>query len=134
MDGIKNHLWAALKTAVQGWFNDKVEELLGLGKSVWNLLTKGGIALAQVGKMVWEGLKAAIPPALIAMLVERLVAMIVPAAGAIMAIIQRPAGRLGRDPAHHGRDRPLRRLPEGRQVRQRRPRLRHTRSPPPPSR
>ena len=87
MDGIKNHLWAALKTAVQGWFNDKVEELLGLGKSVWNLLTKGGIALAQVGKMAWEGLKAAIPPALIALLVERLVAMIVPAAGAIMAII-----------------------------------------------
>ena len=87
MDGIKNHLWAALKQAVQAWFNDKVESLLGLGKSVWNLLTKGGIAFAQVGKMVWEGLKAAIPPALIALLVERLVAMIVPAAGAIMAII-----------------------------------------------
>ena len=34
MDGIKNHLWAALKLAIQQWFNDKVEQLLGLGKSV----------------------------------------------------------------------------------------------------
>ena len=34
MDGIKNHLWKALKTAVQTWFNEKLESLLGLGKSV----------------------------------------------------------------------------------------------------
>ena len=88
MDGIKNHLWAALKQAISQWFNDKVESLLGLGKSVWNLLTKGGITMAQVGKMAWEAIKSAIPPALIAILVERLVSMIVPAAGAVMAIIQ----------------------------------------------
>ena len=88
MDGIKNHLWKALKTAVQSWFNEKVESLLGLGKSVWNLLTKGGITMAQVGKMAFDALKAAIPPALIALLVERLVAMIVPAAGAVMAVVQ----------------------------------------------
>ena len=88
MDGIKNHLWKALKTAIAGWFNDKVEQVLGLGKSVWNLLTKGGIGLAQIGKMAWEALQAAIPPALIAILVEKLVSMIVPAAGAVLAIIQ----------------------------------------------
>ena len=88
MDGIKNHLWVALKQAISQWFNDKVESLLGLGKSVWNLLTKGGITMAQVGKMAWEAIKSAIPAALIAILVERLVSMIVPAAGAVMAIIQ----------------------------------------------
>lgn len=88
MDGIKNHLWAALKQAISQWFNDKVESLLGLGKSVWNLLTKGGITMAQVGKMAWDAIKSAIPAALIAILVERLVSMIVPAAGAVMAIIQ----------------------------------------------
>ncbi len=52
------------------------------------MLTKGGISLAQVGKMAWEALKAAIPAALIQILVEKLVSMIVPAAGAIMAIIE----------------------------------------------
>ncbi len=44
--------------------------------------------MAQVGKMAWEAIKAAIPAALIAILVERLVSMIVPAAGAVMAIVQ----------------------------------------------
>ncbi|MDA0182771.1 hypothetical protein OJ997_20835, partial [Solirubrobacter phytolaccae] len=88
VDGIKNHLWTALKTAVQGWFNEKLESLLGLGKSVLGLLQKGGIGMAQVGKMAFEALKAAIPPALIALLVERLVSMIVPAAGAVMAVVQ----------------------------------------------
>lgn len=88
VDGIKNHLWVALKTAVQGWFNEKLESLLGLGKSVMSLLAKGGISMAQVGKMAFEALKAAIPPALIALLVERLVSMIVPAAGAVMAVVQ----------------------------------------------
>jgi hypothetical protein len=88
MDGIKNHLWVALKNAISEWFNSKVESLLGLGKSVWNLLSRGGINMAKVGKMAWEAIKAAIPPALIAILVERLVSMIVPAAGAVMAIVQ----------------------------------------------
>ncbi|HEX6024800.1 MAG TPA: hypothetical protein VFZ00_22605, partial [Solirubrobacter sp.] len=88
MDGIRNHLWVALKTAIQQWFSDKVQQLLGLGTAVWNLLKRGGISLAQIGKMAWEGIKAAIPPALIALLIERLVAMLVPAAAAVMAIIQ----------------------------------------------
>ena len=62
--------------------------MLGLGRTVWNLLTRGGIQLAQIGRMAWEAIKAAIPPALIALLIERLVAMLVPAAAAVMAIIQ----------------------------------------------
>jgi hypothetical protein len=88
MDGVRNHLWTALKTAVREWFNSKVEEVVGLGAAVWGMLTQGGITLAAIGRMVWGGLKAAIPPALLAILVEKLVAMIVPAAGAIMAIVE----------------------------------------------
>ena len=88
MDGLRNHLWKALKTAVQQWFNDKVEQVLGLGRAVWNLLTRGGISLAQIGRMAWEGIKQAIPAALIGLLVEKLASMIIPAAGAVLAIIQ----------------------------------------------
>jgi hypothetical protein len=88
MDGIRNHLWRTLKTAVQNWFGGKVEEVLGLGTAVWQLLKRGGIALAQIGRMVWEGLKQIIPVVLIQILVQRLAAMIVPAVGAIMAIIE----------------------------------------------
>jgi hypothetical protein len=88
MDGIKNHLWTAFQAAVKEWFNQKVDEVLGLGMVVWQMLKQGGIGTAQVGQMAWEGIKAAIPPALIAILIEKLVSMIVPAAGTVMVIIE----------------------------------------------
>jgi hypothetical protein len=70
VSGIRDHLWGALKKAVKQWFNDKVEEITGFGK------------------VVWQGIVAAIPAALIALLIEKLVSMIVPAAGAVLAVIQ----------------------------------------------
>jgi len=88
VDGIKNHLWKTFKAAVQEWFNSKLEQVLGLGAMVWDLIKNGGLDLATVGKMAWEGIKAMIPVALITILVEKLVAMIVPAAGAVMVIIE----------------------------------------------
>jgi hypothetical protein len=88
MDGVRNHLWGAFRTSVKQWFNDKVEQVVGLGSAVWNLLKRGGLTIARIGSMVWEGIKAAIPPALIALLVEKLVSLLVPAAAAVMLIIQ----------------------------------------------
>jgi hypothetical protein len=88
MDGVRNHLWAAFKRAIRRWFNEKLEEVLGLGLTIWNVLKKGGISLARIGAMVWEGIKAAIPPTLVQILIEKLVAMIIPAAGAILVIIE----------------------------------------------
>jgi len=88
VDGIKNHLWKAFKAAVQEWFNSKLEQVLGLGTTVWNLIKSGGLKLAMVGKMAWEGIKTMIPMALVSILVEKLVAMIVPVAGALMVIIE----------------------------------------------
>lgn len=88
VDGIKNHLWKAFKAAVSEWFNSKLEQVLGLGSMVWGLIKSGGLSLAKVGKMAWEGIKAMIPPTLTRILVEKLAAMIVPAAGAVMVIIE----------------------------------------------
>jgi hypothetical protein len=55
---------------------------------VWKVLNQGGIKTAEVGKMAWEGIKSAIPPALIQILIEKVISMIVPAAGAVLAIIE----------------------------------------------
>jgi hypothetical protein len=87
-DGIRNHLWAAFKNAVKEWFNAKIEQIFGLGRMVWGLIQSGGLALAEVGRMAWEGIKSLIPPTLIRILVEKLMAMIVPAAGAVMMVIE----------------------------------------------
>jgi len=87
-DGIRNHLWPDLKAAVQGWFTDKVDGVLGLGSAVWNLLRRGGITLAHVATFAWEGIKSMIPQTVVWVLIEKLVALIVPAAAAVMLIIQ----------------------------------------------
>jgi len=87
-DGIRNHLWSDLKAAVQGWFKDKVDGILGLGSAVWNLLRRGGITVAHVATFAWEGIKAMIPQTVIWVLIEKLVALIVPAAAAVLLIIQ----------------------------------------------
>ncbi|MBV6622390.1 MAG: DUF4157 domain-containing protein [Rivularia sp. (in: Bacteria)] len=87
-DGIKNHLWNAFQQQVQAWFNQKLEAVLGLGTAVWKILTQGGISMAEVGKMAWTGVKQALPMIIIGVLLERLVSMIVPAAGAVLAVIQ----------------------------------------------
>src|SRR4029079_3314281 len=88
IDGIKNHLWAAFKTAVVEWFKAKVFELLGVGGIILQLLLEGGLDRDAITHMAMEALMVAIPIALVTILVEKLVSMIVPAAGAVMAIIE----------------------------------------------
>jgi len=87
-DGIRNHVWKAFSSAVKNWFNDKIDEVVGIGTAIWGVLKKGGIAFKEIAGMVWQGLKQAIPAALVGLLIEKLVAMIVPAAGAVMVVIE----------------------------------------------
>ena len=88
VSGLKNCFWNAFKSAVKNWFNSKVEEVLGLPMLIFKMLFKGCIKMKDIGKMAWQGLKAAIPMVLVQLLIEKLVAMIVPAAGAILTIIE----------------------------------------------
>ncbi|ACY18029.1 eCIS core domain-containing protein [Haliangium ochraceum] len=88
IDGIQNHLWKAFKTAVTGWFQSKVMELLGVGGMLLQLLLDGGLTVENITQMAMDALVSAIPAALIAILVQKLVAMLVPAAGALMTIIE----------------------------------------------
>jgi hypothetical protein len=87
-DGVRNHLWAALKIAVSEWFDAKVDAILGLGKLVWNVLAKGGITFAAVAKFAFAALKKVIPVTLVRLLITKLIGLLVPAAAAVMAIIE----------------------------------------------
>jgi hypothetical protein len=87
-DGIRNHLWAATKIAVKEWFDNKVESILGLGKVLFNILVKGCMTMGQIARMAWESLIKALPMMIITIVIEKLISMIVPAAGAIMTIVQ----------------------------------------------
>ena len=87
-DGVANHLAAAMKAAIKQWWEGKLESVLGVGPAIWEVLKKGGLGLKEIGTMAWAAIKAAIPPALIQLVIEKVVAMIIPAAGAVMAIIE----------------------------------------------
>ncbi|QJY47957.1 DUF4157 domain-containing protein [Pseudonocardia broussonetiae] len=86
-DGVRNCLWAALKRAVKEWFHSKVEEVVGVGRAIIDVLIRGCLSFADIARMVWEGIKAAIPGILIQLIVEKLVALIVPAGAALSLII-----------------------------------------------
>jgi hypothetical protein len=87
-DGVRNHLAGAMKAAIKQWWEGKVESVLGVGQAVWATLKAGGLGLKQIGAMAWSAIKAAIPPALIQLVIEKVVAMIIPAAGAVLAVIE----------------------------------------------
>lgn len=87
VDGIRNHLWRSLTTAVRNWFNSKVEEFLSIG-SLIQVLIRGCISFGQIASMAWQAILASLPMMVIQMLIERLVSLLVPAAAAVMLIIQ----------------------------------------------
>ncbi|MEV4701688.1 eCIS core domain-containing protein [Actinoplanes sp. NPDC049316] len=86
--GIRDHLWTATKVAVKQWFNQKVESILGLGRMIFNVLVKGCFSMAKIARMAWQALIKALPMMIISIVIEKLVSMIIPAAGAIMTIVQ----------------------------------------------
>ncbi|MFB6891286.1 hypothetical protein ACFCX4_18495 [Kitasatospora sp. NPDC056327] len=88
VDGVRLHLWGAIRRAVKQWFDQKVESVVGLTSTVVDVLVKGCVSMAQIGRMAWQAIVAALPGMIVSIVVEKLVSLIVPAAGAIMAIIQ----------------------------------------------
>ncbi|PGH46999.1 DUF4157 domain-containing protein [Streptomyces sp. Ru87] len=86
--GITDHLWGAIKTGVKQWFDTKVEGILGLGKAVINVLVKGCVSIKQIGKMAWDAIIASLPMMIASIVIEKVVSMLVPAAGAILTVVQ----------------------------------------------
>ncbi|ELP67864.1 DUF4157 domain-containing protein [Streptomyces turgidiscabies] len=86
--GISDHLWGAIKVGVKRWFDTKVEGILGLGKAVVDVLVKGCVSLKQIGRMAWDAIIASLPMMIASLVIEKVVSMIVPAAGAILTIVQ----------------------------------------------
>ncbi|MFF4602046.1 DUF4157 domain-containing protein [Streptomyces sp. NPDC001339] len=86
--GIQDHLWDAIKTGVKRWFDTKVEGILGLGKAVINVLVKGCMSIKQIGKMAWDAIIASLPMMIASLVIEKLISSLMPAAGAILTILQ----------------------------------------------
>jgi hypothetical protein len=87
-DGVRLYLFGAIVSAVKNWFTQKIESIIGLGKAVFDVLVKGCISIGQIVKMAWKALIAALPQMIIQLVIENVIAALIPAAGAVLKIIQ----------------------------------------------
>ena len=94
VDGIRYYLWDAIKTAVKNWFVGQIQQILGLGQvlqggmRLLDALRRGGITIGKIVQMAWQAMISALPSMLIQLVIQKLVAFLVPALGGIIQIVQ----------------------------------------------
>jgi hypothetical protein len=85
--GAKEHLFDEIKTAVKAWFNQKVQEIIGIPPEDFQELLDGGVTAEEMGRMAWDAALPQLPFIIGVMVVEKVVAKLIPGAGWVMAII-----------------------------------------------
>ncbi|MDG9715538.1 DUF4157 domain-containing protein [Streptomyces sp. DH24] len=85
--GAKEHLFDEIKTAVKAWFNQKVQEIIGIPVEDFQELISGGVTVEQMAQMAWDEALPQLPVIIGVMVVEKVVAKLIPGAGWVMAII-----------------------------------------------
>ncbi|MEU9578120.1 hypothetical protein [Streptomyces chilikensis] len=85
--GAEEHLFAEIKTAVKVWFNQKVQEIIGIPAEDFQALLDGGVTAEQMAQMAWDEAVPQLPVIIGVLVVEKVVAKLIPGAGWVMAII-----------------------------------------------
>ncbi|MFF8012284.1 DUF4157 domain-containing protein [Streptomyces sp. NPDC007929] len=85
--GAKEHLFEEIKTAVRAWFNEKVQEIIGVPMEDFQELISGGVTVEQMAQMAWDEALPQLPVIIGVMVVEKVVAKLIPGAGWVMAVI-----------------------------------------------
>lgn len=87
VDGAKNHLFREVKAAVKQWFNDKIQEIIGVPKAILDKLLKGGIKMEEIVKEAWDAVVPQLPLIIGELVMTKIVAKLIPGAGWVMAVI-----------------------------------------------
>ncbi|WP_329206302.1 DUF4157 domain-containing protein [Streptomyces sp. NBC_00683] len=87
VDGAKNHLFREVKAAVKQWFNDKIQEIIGVPKAILDKLLKGGIKMEDIVKEAWDAVVPQLPLIIGELVMTKIVAKLIPGAGWVMAVI-----------------------------------------------
>ncbi|MFI6879968.1 DUF4157 domain-containing protein [Streptomyces sp. NPDC050400] len=85
--GAKEHLFTEIKAAVKEWFNQKVQQLIGIPMEMFNRLVKGGTSKEEMAKMAWDEALPQLPMIIGELIVTKVVAKLIPGAGWVMAVI-----------------------------------------------
>lgn len=87
-EGVAKFLFGSIISAVKQWFNDKIQQILGLGELIFNVLIKGCLKMGQIVSMVWGAVVNALPGMIIQLVLENVVAALIPGVGAVLKIVQ----------------------------------------------
>ncbi|MFD5750769.1 DUF4157 domain-containing protein [Streptomyces sp. NPDC127033] len=85
--GAQDHLFEEIKAAVKAWFNQKVQEIIGIPMEDFQELLDGGVTAEEMGQMAWEEALPQLPLIIGVLVVEKVVAKLIPGAGWVMAVI-----------------------------------------------
>ncbi|REK87655.1 DUF4157 domain-containing protein [Streptomyces inhibens] len=85
--GAKDYLFDEVKSAVKEWFNQKVQEITGLAPEDFQALIEGNVSVEEMGKMAWDAAVPQLPLIIGELVIEKVVAKLIPGAGWVMAII-----------------------------------------------
>ncbi|MEU7486801.1 DUF4157 domain-containing protein [Streptomyces sp. NPDC042319] len=85
--GAKEYLFEEIKAAVKEWFNQKVQEIIGIPMEDFQELISGGVTAEEMGRMAWDEALPQLPIIIGVMVMEKVVAKLIPGAGWVMAII-----------------------------------------------
>ncbi|MDN3263983.1 hypothetical protein QWJ26_30065 [Streptomyces sp. CSDS2] len=87
VDGAKNHLFREVSAAVKAWFQEKIQEIIGVPKAVIDKLIKGGFSLDRIVKEAWDAVVPQLPLIIGELVITKVVARLIPGAGWVMAVI-----------------------------------------------
>jgi hypothetical protein len=87
VDGAKNHLFREVSSAVKAWFQEKIQEIIGVPKAIIDQLVKGGFSLDKIVKEAWDAVVPQLPLIIGELVMTKVVAKLIPGAGWVMAVI-----------------------------------------------
>ncbi|MEU5609961.1 DUF4157 domain-containing protein [Streptomyces sparsogenes] len=87
VDGAKNHLFREVSSAVKQWFQEKIQEIIGVPKAILDKLISGGYSLDKIVKEAWDAVVPQLPLIIGELVITKVVAKLIPGAGWVMAVI-----------------------------------------------
>ncbi|GAB2895406.1 eCIS core domain-containing protein [Streptomyces mayteni] len=85
--GAREHLFTETQAAVKEWFNQKIQEVLGLDQETFDLLINGGMTKEEIVEEAWAAVVPQLPLIIGELVITKIVAKLIPGAGWVLAIV-----------------------------------------------
>ncbi|MET9084933.1 DUF4157 domain-containing protein [Streptomyces sp. NPDC004237] len=87
VDGAQHHLFREVQSAVKQWFQEKIQEILGIPRAIIDKLVRGGFSLERIVKETWDAIVPQLPFIIGEIVITKVIAKLIPGAGWVMAVI-----------------------------------------------